>query len=494
MSFIINPYRYAGNNFDPDYQAILDYATTNGYTKPNSATQILQNQLVLDLKSSGAWDILDVFYWGMDVSSKEFKAINWIDPNIAYATINSDTTEDTDGFYATGTGFYSTTNWNPTDDGVNYTQNSASFGWLIGAFDTAYGVMVDGDTDTVSRLQQTNATPNKNTYINTLTAFTYSATTYGGNQFENGFFAGNRSTSSAVQVYYNGLQSTSTSSNSSSGLPTLDYNIIYTTGSNNTRVRCIFFGGSFTSTEMYDFYSVIYDYANSGGTVPTGNCITSLPLDSDSTDEVGTNDGTDTSISYVSGLVSNCADFTAGTSSGIEIADDDTLSFGNGTTDSPFSISFAVKWSGTPATTVFCSKKSTSTGADFEYQVDYDGTLMAFYLVDNNFSHYLKTSGRWSPSASTWYHITATYDGGGSNTGMQLYLNGYKFDTFSTSVGTYVAMENLTQPLTIGKNAQNTSRSLNGYMDCFKIWDKELSVEEVLKIATDELAGTDILA
>ena len=50
-----------GSGFDTDYQAVLNRATTLGYTLPSAPQQILQNQLVLDLKAGGIWDKLDTF-------------------------------------------------------------------------------------------------------------------------------------------------------------------------------------------------------------------------------------------------------------------------------------------------------------------------------------------------------------------------------------------------------------------------------------------------
>jgi hypothetical protein len=47
--------------FDADYQAVLDYATTQGYTLPSAGQQTLQNQLVVDLKAGGIWSKLDTF-------------------------------------------------------------------------------------------------------------------------------------------------------------------------------------------------------------------------------------------------------------------------------------------------------------------------------------------------------------------------------------------------------------------------------------------------
>ena len=51
----------ASTSYDSDYQAVLDYATTQGYTLPSSGQQTLQNQLVADLKDAGVWSKLDTF-------------------------------------------------------------------------------------------------------------------------------------------------------------------------------------------------------------------------------------------------------------------------------------------------------------------------------------------------------------------------------------------------------------------------------------------------
>lgn len=213
--------------------------------------------------------------------------------------------------------------------------------------------------------------------------------------------------------------------------------------------------------------------------IPTGNIVAYYPLDSDSTDAVGTYDGTDTSVNYVNSITNGCANFTSSTSSKIQVADDDSLSFGNGTTDSAFSWSFWAMWSITPATTVFINKKSTSTGNDAEYQIAWNGTALEFYCFDNTATNRINILCTQSFSVSTWYHITATYDGSGSNTGMEIYVDGNLITPTRTGLGTYVAMENETSPLIFGKNANSTTRSFNGYMDEIALFDKELSLTEV---------------
>jgi hypothetical protein len=114
--------------FDSDYQAILNRATTLGYTLPNATQQALQNQLLLDLKSSGAWAKMDVFYMFANNGSKEFATINWKSPSSNQASIvGSNLTWDASGFIG-GASSYLDTNFNPTTGTPNIAQNNVCMG------------------------------------------------------------------------------------------------------------------------------------------------------------------------------------------------------------------------------------------------------------------------------------------------------------------------------------------------------------------------------
>lgn len=65
---------------DPDYQAILDYATTQGYTLPSAGQQTLQNTLVTSLKTAGIWSELDFLYVMATDGDSNYARINWSNP------------------------------------------------------------------------------------------------------------------------------------------------------------------------------------------------------------------------------------------------------------------------------------------------------------------------------------------------------------------------------------------------------------------------------
>jgi hypothetical protein len=91
-----------GGGFDADYQAVLDYATTQGYTLPSASQQVLQNQLMLDLKSAGIWSKLDNFGVFATDGDSDFALINWKLLN-DYTAVNSPTFTPDQGFTGNGT-------------------------------------------------------------------------------------------------------------------------------------------------------------------------------------------------------------------------------------------------------------------------------------------------------------------------------------------------------------------------------------------------------
>jgi len=114
-----------GSGFDTDYQAVLDYATTNGYTLPSDEQKLLQNQLLIDLKSAGVWNKLDTFANFATDGSTQFALIDW-KRLVQYNASTGPTFTTNKGFTGNGTSSYIDTNFNAFTHGVNYQQNNAS--------------------------------------------------------------------------------------------------------------------------------------------------------------------------------------------------------------------------------------------------------------------------------------------------------------------------------------------------------------------------------
>lgn len=123
---------YLGTNevwsgMDADYKAILDYATTQGYTLPSASQRLLQEQLIIDLKDAGIWSKLDTFAVFATDGDSDFALIDW-KRLTQYTAVNSPTFTTNQGFAGNNTSAYIDTNYNPLTSGVNFTLNDACFG------------------------------------------------------------------------------------------------------------------------------------------------------------------------------------------------------------------------------------------------------------------------------------------------------------------------------------------------------------------------------
>jgi hypothetical protein len=65
-----------GSGFDPDYQAVLDYATSEGIALPSSEEQAKGSALVAAIKAAGDWDNI-VNLMPIANSNTEFALIDW---------------------------------------------------------------------------------------------------------------------------------------------------------------------------------------------------------------------------------------------------------------------------------------------------------------------------------------------------------------------------------------------------------------------------------
>jgi len=114
-----------GFAYDTDYQAILDYATTQGYTLPSESQRLKQNTLLIALKTAGVWSKLDTFANFATDGSSQFALIDW-KRLVQYNASTSPTFTTNEGFMGNGTSSYIDTNFNAVTQGVNYLQNNAS--------------------------------------------------------------------------------------------------------------------------------------------------------------------------------------------------------------------------------------------------------------------------------------------------------------------------------------------------------------------------------
>jgi hypothetical protein len=161
----------------------------------------------------------------------------------------------------------------------------------------------------------------------------------------------------------------------------------------------------------------------------------------------------------------------------ISVDDADNLSFGNGTTDSPFSISAWIKMDRINRFRII----SKYQAPNYEYQFDVGSTnKLELYIFDG--TNYRGRLFSTDLNTGQWYHVTATYSGvGGTNAqnGIKLYVDGVRVDDTTDTNGTYVAMHNTSANVHIGQLA---STYTNGKIDEVAIFNSELSASDVTNI------------
>lgn len=173
---------------------------------------------------------------------------------------------------------------------------------------------------------------------------------------------------------------------------------------------------------------------------------------------------------------------------------DNILSFGDGTNDSPFSISLWYKrdiTASSSADLIFWKGKpqSSYTADNSEFQLIITAStgniLFQIFDADRNTGSQADRQNR-STAANTnvtdgnWHHIVLTYDGSGGSTaanGMKIYLDGAEsLSNPGYEGGTYVAMEKKSERFYVGVGTTDGSIGELG------IWAKELSLDSIKAI------------
>lgn len=126
--------------FTTEYDAVLDRGTALGYSLPSLSQRILQNALVVSLKSSTIWTAIDVLYVFATNGDSDFATINWKAPASFQASkVNSPTFTTNVGFTGNGSSSYLNTNWTPSLNASQYQINNAAFfGYFSGTASGMY--------------------------------------------------------------------------------------------------------------------------------------------------------------------------------------------------------------------------------------------------------------------------------------------------------------------------------------------------------------------
>lgn len=251
-----------GGGLDPATQALLAKAATDGYTPASGDTLAALDTYIKGLKSAGVWGKLDVLYVPATNGDSDFATYNILDPNNFQATkVNSPTFTSLQGFTGDGSSSYLNTNYNPNDNGANYTLNNASYGYYVRVYNAS------GPTTAGARDESAN---NRNYEVfGTISPINSNSNGIFSNNTGNGFRHVNRSSSTNINRVINGTSESA--SLTSSALASSDFYLLCLNdnstplGFSTSQISVFFIGGNLL-TEASDFYNLTQDYMTALGT------------------------------------------------------------------------------------------------------------------------------------------------------------------------------------------------------------------------------------
>lgn len=132
---------------------------------------------------------------------------------------------------------------------------------------------------------------------------------------------------------------------------------------------------------------------------------------------------------------------------------------------------------------VLVAKQSQSSpdGSDNCEWIVYVSTTDLYFLInDDSASAYIGRYDATNLSVNTWYHAVCMHDGTDVLGGIDIYLNATVADDSDATNNTYVTMEALSQPITIGALGNGT-KYLDGLIDDVRIYDRVLTAAEITK-------------
>lgn len=173
----------------------------------------------------------------------------------------------------------------------------------------------------------------------------------------------------------------------------------------------------------------------------------------------------------------------------------ESLSFGNGATDTPLTFSIWLKWLSTGSNSwVFGKRGLIVTNQIGEYQVVISPTNNSIELDlfdDSQNGRITGITTNLTPPQGQWANVVFTYDGSGLANGIKCYINSIEAPLTYSTINNYVAMErNDDIPLYIG--IANFSQSglifpYRGNLDEISFWDAEFNQTEVNELYNNGL-------
>jgi hypothetical protein len=178
----------------------------------------------------------------------------------------------------------------------------------------------------------------------------------------------------------------------------------------------------------------------------------------------------------------------------VEVADSDSLSFGNGATDSPLTMELWFR-PGSMSLKQNLIGKWGGSYATREYKLYVAAGTIRLDLRDSVSQVVISgyTSGSLAALTGGWHHLAVTYDGRGGATaanGITIYVDGVPVPITRVNNASYVAMSNASAIVQIGRESAATNQ-YNGGLDEVRLWNVARTQAQIQSSMNSELVGTE---
>lgn len=192
------------------------------------------------------------------------------------------------------------------------------------------------------------------------------------------------------------------------------------------------------------------------------------------------NNGAITDALWVNGLWGSCLEFD-GSGDYVKIDDSPSLSFGDGSSDSPVSWSAWIRCRDVAGSRFIVAKDDWPTSNNNEWSFFVEDGKLVLILLDHSTSGNIIIKTIALISTNIWYYVVATYNGEGSGdtTNVKLYIDGILRvnDRFTSS--NYTAMEDKAEDVYIGARL-TSSHYFDGRIEEVSIVNRVISAAEIV--------------
>ena len=163
-----------------------------------------------------------------------------------------------------------------------------------------------------------------------------------------------------------------------------------------------------------------------------------------------------------------------------DAGDSDAFSFGDSSTDRPFSIAAWIRMDDSSRFRI--TSKSRVTSSEYLFTTNAAHNLLC-YLYDPGPGNSIgaRSSAALDGRLGEWIHVVATYDGSSNVSGVKIYIDGTE-DTIPEISGSYTAMHNTSGSLAIGR-WEDVDSFANGDIEQLVLYDRVLTQLEILELA-----------